>query len=109
MKTLPNQDAQAGGTSMDIYGKIAVITGAASGIGEAVARELGGLGVKVMALVDRSPAVHEAARAVTRIAGSGLKCEPFVGDVTEEGFYREGYDQMNGQRTNHASDRYQRG
>ncbi len=40
---------------MDIYGKIAVITGAASGIGEAVARELGGLGVKVMALVDRSP------------------------------------------------------
>lgn len=79
---------------MDIYGKIAVITGAASGINEAVARELAGLGVKAMALVDRSQAVDETANAVTRIAANGLKCEPFVGDVTEEGFCHEVYDQM---------------
>lgn len=79
---------------MDIYRKIAVITGAASGIGEAVARELAGLGVKAMALVDRSQAVDETANAVTRIPANGLKCEPFVGDVTEEGFCHEVYDQM---------------
>ena len=39
---------------MKIKGKVALITGAASGIGEAVAQELARRGVKAVLLVDRN-------------------------------------------------------
>ena len=39
---------------MKIQGKVAVVTGAASGIGEAVAVELAKRDIKTLALVDRA-------------------------------------------------------
>ena len=49
---------------MKIQGKVAVVTGAGSGIGEATARDLVKRGVKAIGLVDRSPNVELIARAV---------------------------------------------
>ena len=39
---------------MDIKGKIAIVTGAASGIGRALSLELARRGVKAIAMVDQS-------------------------------------------------------
>jgi 3-oxoacyl-[acyl-carrier protein] reductase/17beta-estradiol 17-dehydrogenase/3alpha(17beta)-hydroxysteroid dehydrogenase (NAD+) len=49
---------------MKIQGKVAVVTGAAGGIGEAVALELAKRGVKAVALVDRARNLVEAARLI---------------------------------------------
>lgn len=55
-------------------GNVAVITGAASGIGLAAAKKLAGMGMRV-GLVDRDPGVVEAARAI------GGESRGFVVDV----------------------------
>ena len=47
--------------AMSIEDRVAVVTGAASGIGSAVATALAGRGAKGLALVDRSDAVVEMA------------------------------------------------
>ena len=78
---------------MKIEGKIAVVTGAASGIGEAVAFELPRRGVKAVALVDRSDAVVEVARKINGKNGR-VVAEPFVGDATSEEFRARVYDQV---------------
>jgi NAD(P)-dependent dehydrogenase (short-subunit alcohol dehydrogenase family) len=62
---------------MDFSGRTAVITGAASGIGEAVAMHLAGLGARVVG-VDRSPGVSDA---MSRLPGSGHV--GIVADLTE--------------------------
>jgi NAD(P)-dependent dehydrogenase (short-subunit alcohol dehydrogenase family) len=75
---------------MDIKGKVAVITGAGSGIGLAVAKELANRGVKALALVDRSDAIHQLAATIER--HDGLAVKAFVGDVTDATFRRSVYD-----------------
>ena len=75
---------------MDIKDKVAVITGAGSGIGQAVANELGNRGVKALALVDRSEAIHHF--AATFDHRDGLKVKAFVGDVTDTNFRRSVFD-----------------
>jgi NAD(P)-dependent dehydrogenase (short-subunit alcohol dehydrogenase family) len=70
---------------MKIEGKVALVTGAASGIGEATARELARRGVKAVALVDRSPNVGQVARAINDMVGRPV-AEPLVGDASDEGF-----------------------
>jgi len=70
---------------MKIKGKVAVITGAASGIGEAVASELARRGVKAVLLVDRSPAVLQTARSINEAVGREV-AEAVVGDAADADF-----------------------
>jgi len=76
---------------MEIRGKVAVITGAGSGIGQAVAEKLSTLGVSGLALVDLNASVHELAERLNTQA-PGL-ARGFVGDVTREEFRQDVFDQ----------------
>src|SRR4051812_19310267 len=70
---------------MKIPNAVAVITGAASGIGRAVAAELAQRGAKALALVDHSPTVSEVAAEVNKTADRAV-ARGFSGDVTDEKF-----------------------
>lgn len=68
---------------MEIKGKTAVITGAASGIGRAAARELVKHGAAAVALVDRAAAVDELAAEINAAEGRAV-ARPYRGDTTDE-------------------------
>jgi len=70
---------------MDIEGKAAIVTGAGSGIGQAVVEELVRRKVQVLGMVDLSPEVEAAAQRIAA-ADPGVKVMPFVGDVSDEAF-----------------------
>jgi 3-oxoacyl-[acyl-carrier protein] reductase len=78
---------------MEIHGKVAVITGAGSGIGQAAAVELAHRGVSAIALVDRSAAVQEVAAVIRDIPGGTIPL-PFIGDTTDAAFRRGVYDEV---------------
>ncbi len=67
---------------MDVSGKVAIVTGAGSGIGAAVASELVGAGARVV-LADVDPKVSEVAREL------GDSAVDVVGDVTDAAVIRE--------------------
>jgi 3-oxoacyl-[acyl-carrier protein] reductase len=77
---------------MEIKGKIAVISGAASGIGRATAAELYRQGIAALALVDMSAAVHEVAAQFSSSRGSAVRA--FQGNTTDESFRREVFATM---------------
>ncbi len=79
---------------MDIEDKVAIITGAGSGIGKATAIELARRGAKALALVDRIECIEQVATSVNDFAGSTAAAQPFVGDVTDESFRRQVFDQV---------------
>ena len=79
---------------MILEGKVAVVTGAASGIGRAVTAELVRRGVATVAMVDRSDSVRQEAAALSESAGNKRCFVPFVGDVTDDAFRRAVYDEM---------------
>ena len=81
---------------MKIEGKVAVVTGAASGIGEATARELARRGVKGLALADRSGRVLQVARAINDVLGRRV-AEGFTGNTTENSFRAQVFDQVSAQ------------
>jgi NAD(P)-dependent dehydrogenase (short-subunit alcohol dehydrogenase family) len=83
---------------MKIEGKVALVTGGASGIGEAVALELARRGVKAVALVDRGPNTTEVARAINAKAGRPV-AEALVGDVTDVEFRARVFKHV---RSNHG-------
>jgi NAD(P)-dependent dehydrogenase (short-subunit alcohol dehydrogenase family) len=83
---------------MKIEGKVAVVTGAASGIGEAVARELARRGVKALALVDCGTKTADVARALNAKVGRPV-AEALVGDVTDAEFRSHVFSQL---RTKHG-------
>jgi len=70
---------------MKIEGKVALVTGGASGIGEATARDLARRGVKAVVLVDRNPETPQVAAAINKAAGRSV-AEAMVGDASDEAF-----------------------
>ncbi|MFM8250910.1 MAG: SDR family NAD(P)-dependent oxidoreductase [Planctomycetota bacterium] len=78
---------------MKIAENVAVLTGAASGIGQAVAVELVQRGARGVGLVDRNPAVHEFARRLNQEAQRPVALA-FCGDVTDAAFRIATFDQL---------------
>ena len=76
---------------MQIKGKIAVVTGAASGIGRATALELTRRGVAGIGLVDMSPSVHELA-AELNAASTHPIALAFQGNTTDSAFRASVFD-----------------
>jgi len=74
---------------MRITGSIAVVTGAASGIGRAVVADLVGRGAACVAAVDRAPAVRDLPGSIT---GGEALVKPLVGDVTDVSFRRHVFE-----------------
>src|SRR5437762_12317299 len=81
------------GVSMEIRGKVAVVTGAGSGIGQAAALDLAGREVAALALVDRSDAVQQVAAGINDRAKKTL-AHAFVGDATQPEFRRRVFDEI---------------
>jgi 3-oxoacyl-[acyl-carrier protein] reductase len=79
---------------MDIPGKIAVVTGAGSGIGEAVALELVRRGVKAIGLVDQAQVVSNLAVSIEQFTGKRIHSAAYVGDVSDDAFRRKVYDDI---------------
>jgi NAD(P)-dependent dehydrogenase (short-subunit alcohol dehydrogenase family) len=73
--------------------QVAVVTGAASGIGEALVRELTDRGVAAVVLVDRSDRVVELARTINEAAGRAV-AEAKVGDTTSAAFRVGVFDEI---------------
>jgi len=78
---------------MDVAGKVAVITGAASGIGRAVAIELAKRNVRAMALVDMGENIDIVAAQVNADAGRQVAF-PYRGDTTDEAFRASVFDDI---------------
>jgi NAD(P)-dependent dehydrogenase (short-subunit alcohol dehydrogenase family) len=76
---------------MDFQGKVAVITGAASGIGRAVAGAMAKRGVRAMALVDMGDGIEAVADDVNKEAGR-MVAYAFRGDTTDDAFRGAVYD-----------------
>lgn len=79
---------------MEIRGKVGVVTGAGSGIGQAVSLELARRSIGALALVDRSDAVNQLATSINEFTGNCVHAHPFIGDVTDEAFRREVFDRI---------------
>lgn len=79
---------------MEIKDKVALITGAGSGIGQAVARDLIKRGVKAIALVDVNDSVKALAAELSSNNGAGPKAEAFIGSVSDQDFCKSVYDQV---------------
>jgi len=70
---------------MELAGRIAIVTGAAQGIGAAITRAMASAGARVAA-IDRKPDVEQVCAEV-RLAGRG-HAVPFVFDITDHDAYR---------------------
>lgn len=80
---------------MIIEGKTAVITGAASGIGQATAEELAKRGAKAIAMVDMDDKVETVTAKMNKKVGKDIG-RSFQGDVTKDDFRKKVYDDMCG-------------
>jgi NAD(P)-dependent dehydrogenase (short-subunit alcohol dehydrogenase family) len=78
---------------MKIDNKVALVTGAASGIGRAVSSELIKRGARTVVLVDRSDAVFEVAEILDKQAGRRVT-EPKAGDAADDSFRSLAYDEV---------------
>ena len=73
---------------MMIKGKVAVVTGAASGIGHAVSIELASRGAKTIGMVDLNKEVKVAADRINQDLGRQV-ATPFIGDTTSPEFRQQ--------------------
>jgi 3-oxoacyl-[acyl-carrier protein] reductase len=78
--------------AMNIKGAVALITGAAGGIGRALALELVKRKAAGLALVDQSDAVQQVAKAMNDLVGSAVAAG-FSGDVTDATFRKRVYEE----------------
>jgi NAD(P)-dependent dehydrogenase (short-subunit alcohol dehydrogenase family) len=86
---------------MKIQGAVGIITGAAGGIGRALALEMARRDIGCVGLVDHSEAVEEVARAVNDQVGQSIAIG-YAGDVTNAEFRRHVFAEM-GQRGGHVN------
>ncbi len=80
---------------MEFVGKVAVITGAASGIGRAVAVAMARREVRAMALVDMGDTIDGVAADVNAEVGRQV-AYPYQGDTTDDAFRGSVYDSIGG-------------
>jgi 3-oxoacyl-[acyl-carrier protein] reductase len=78
---------------MEISGKVAVITGAASGIGRAVAMQLANRKVRAVALVDMGENIDAVAKDINAQAGREV-AYAFRGNTTDDAFRQSVFDTM---------------
>jgi NAD(P)-dependent dehydrogenase (short-subunit alcohol dehydrogenase family) len=78
---------------VNIRNQSAIVTGAGSGIGQAVALELAQRGAKAVGLVDRSDRVIEVATGINNLMTAHV-AEAWTGDATDEVFRRKTFDLM---------------
>jgi 3-oxoacyl-[acyl-carrier protein] reductase len=78
---------------MNIEDKVAIVTGAGSGIGAAVCRELAARGVKAVILVDRRDSVYDLADSINSAVGRQV-AEVKIGDTTNDTFRTKVYDEV---------------
>jgi len=78
---------------MNIKGSVAVITGAAGGIGRALALELAKRRAAGLALVDQSESVQQVAKAINELTGGKLAFG-YSGDATDSDFRKFVYEEM---------------
>lgn len=78
---------------METIDRVAVVTGAASGIGRAVCNRLIGLGVKAVGMVDLNDEVAAFAEQINKDA-ERMVAVPFIGNVTDENFRVHVYDSL---------------
>jgi 3-oxoacyl-[acyl-carrier protein] reductase len=83
--------------TLHIKGAVALVTGAAGGIGRALALELVKRKVTGLALVDQTEAVQQVAKAMNDLAGSQLAFG-YSGDVTDGDFRRRVFAEMAARR-----------
>jgi NAD(P)-dependent dehydrogenase (short-subunit alcohol dehydrogenase family) len=76
----PDATARQGGVHAGSRGKVAVVTGAASGIGRAMARVFGAAGMKVALADVEAGALREARR---ELAADGVEAAAFACDVSQ--------------------------
>jgi 3-oxoacyl-[acyl-carrier protein] reductase len=93
----PGLDSQKNGAvdMQTIKGHVAVITGAAGGIGRALALDMARRGAAGIALVDFSDRVVQLAREINTQAGRDLAIA-YCGDTTDTGFRQEVYRDVTG-------------
>jgi len=82
---------------MNIKGSVAVITGAAGGIGRALALELAKRKASGLALVDQSEAVQQVAKAINELEG-GEVAFGYSGDAADAVFRRRVYAEVENRR-----------
>ncbi len=80
---------------MIIKGAVAIVTGAAGGIGRAIGFELAKRQAGTVALVDSNTAVKEVSRAINESIGESVAV-PYVGDVTDPHFRSSVYAELHG-------------
>jgi NAD(P)-dependent dehydrogenase (short-subunit alcohol dehydrogenase family) len=78
---------------MEIKDKVALVTGAGSGIGHAISEKFAEQGVRALAMVDRTDAVTEAAEKINQSAGRELAIA-FQGDTTDQAFRHQVFEDM---------------
>ena len=78
---------------MEVAGKIAVVTGAASGIGSATCKVLVEQGIKAIGAVDQVPAVGDLCSRLNEAVGREVM-HPFVGTVIDTDFRQSVFDKL---------------
>jgi len=79
---------------MDIIGKVAIVTGAGSGIGEAVSLDLVRRGVKAIGLIDQTDCAVQLAGSINQFTHQRVHAVACVGDVADENFRRQVFDEL---------------
>ena len=82
---------------MEFSNKVAVITGAASGIGRAVAIAMARRGIGAMALVDMGESISAVAAEVNTLACREVAF-PYMGNTTDEAFRASVYDDISAKK-----------